>query len=225
MGTITVYDLEIPEGVGTLDGFRRWVATLAEPAPRVHYCKGRVDIQMSPQNYESHAPVVCAINRVLIERTEHLELGRYFVPPSWVTVENAGLSTEPDGFMVRWDRLRSGAVRVNPEQKSELVGRPDMVMEVVSQNSVRKDQVELLKAYAEAGIPEYWLVDARAAEIDLRIFVLGEHGRYRAQRRTEDGWVISKTWNAAFRLRRFSDRAGMADFRLETRPALGADSK
>ena len=36
-----------------------------------------------------------------------------------------------------------------------------MVLEVVSDGSVRKDTVVLRRAYWEAGVREYWLVDAR----------------------------------------------------------------
>ena len=36
-----------------------------------------------------------------------------------------------------------------------------MVLEVVSNSSVRQDTQELVEDYFWAGIPEYWLVDAR----------------------------------------------------------------
>ena len=40
-------------------------------------------------------------------------------------------------------------------------GEPDMVLEVVSDSSVHKDTVVLRQGYWQAGIREYWLVDAR----------------------------------------------------------------
>ena len=51
----------------------------------------------------------------------------------------------------------------------ELEGSPDMVLEVVSPSSVEKDIVILRQAYWEAGIPEYWLVDARAEPLKFDI--------------------------------------------------------
>src|SRR5256885_8764701 len=43
----------------------------------------------------------------------------------------------------------------------ELEGTPDMVLEVVSESSVQKDTKRLRQLYWQAGIREYWLVDAR----------------------------------------------------------------
>lgn len=217
MSTLTVFGIEIPEGIHTLDTFREWVATLDEHAPRVHFYEGRVDLDMSPQHYRSHGPVVSAIARRLATLAEELDLGRYFIPPSWVTVGTAGLSTEPDGFLVKWGTLTSGQVRVNPTRETELLGRPDMVLEVVSKSSAKKDLVELPEAYARAGVPEYWIADARGEAIDFRILVLTADGSYQAQAASADGWIQSKVWGRAFRLERFLDRAGLTDFRLLVR--------
>ncbi len=217
MSTLTVFGIEIPEGIHTLDTFREWVATLDEHAPRVHFYEGRVDLDMSPQHYRSHGPVVSGIAKRLASLAEEMDLGRYFIPPSWVTVEAAGLSTEPDGFLLKWASLTSGQVRVNPMRETELLGRPDMVLEVVSKSSAKKDLVELPEAYARAGVPEYWIADARGETLDFRILVLASDGSYHAQSASADGWIESPVWDHAFRLERFLDRAGLVDFRLLVR--------
>src|SRR5438105_4589106 len=51
----------------------------------------------------------------------------------------------------------------------ELQGTPEMVLEVISRSSEKKDTVVLMKAYWEAGIPEYWLVDARKEPLKFDI--------------------------------------------------------
>jgi Uma2 family endonuclease len=48
-------------------------------------------------------------------------------------------------------------------------GVPDLVMEVVSPGTKRVDSVIKLREYAEAGIPEYWLVDPEAGTISLYV--------------------------------------------------------
>jgi len=51
----------------------------------------------------------------------------------------------------------------------ELEGTPDMVLEVVSASSVVKDTETLLQLYWQAGIPEYWLVDARGEALEFTV--------------------------------------------------------
>lgn len=215
MPTITVDDLEIPGDVQTLEGFRSWVATLDERAPRVSFYRGEVHIEVSPQNHETHGPVGSEINRVLANLARELAIGMYFMPPSWLTEEAAQLSTEPDGFLVRFESAESGRVRINPERKTELLGAPDMVLEVVSVSTVRKDLVRLREGYARAAVREYWIVDARGERPELRVLVLGAEGEYEERAPDAAGWIASPTWGRSFRLERFVNQAGWVEYRLE----------
>src|SRR5262249_34297703 len=55
-------------------------------------------------------------------------------------------------------------------------GRPDWVVEIVSRSTVHKDTQRLRTLYHRAGIPEYWLIDARGAEIEFQILVWRKKG-------------------------------------------------
>ncbi len=213
---LTVYGLEIPANVHSLAGFRAWVASLGEERRvRATFASGEVFVDMSPQSYKTHEPLVEAINRVLLNLAAESDLGHYYLPPSWITAEDS-ISTEPDGFLVFWERLRSGVVRVNPENEAELLGRPDMTLEVVSRSSTRKDLEVLVRDYAQAGIGEYWIADARHDELIFLIQVLRD-GHYLPQAADEAGWVASPIWRREFRLRRVTNPAGLSDFLLEMR--------
>ena len=59
---------------------------------------------------------------------------------------------------------------------TELDGTPDMVLEVVSDSSERKDNQTLLERYWAAGIPEYWIVDGRGDETAFTIYRHGSKG-------------------------------------------------
>jgi Uma2 family endonuclease len=214
---ITAYGLEIPQEALSLHGFREWVASLDEPAPRMCFTQGRLHIEMSPQDYRTHAPLVDAINDALAGLARDLGIGRYFRPPSWFTEERAQLSTEPDGFLIRWESIQSGRVRINPDRPIELLGRPDMALEVVSSTSSKKDTVDLVEDYARAGVSEYWIADARGDDPTLRVLLLGTDGVYTPAKADEDGWAESPTYRRAVRLRRTSDRAGWVDYELELR--------
>ena len=212
---LTVDGFEIPWEARTLEGFRAWVATLDEHAPLVSFARGRMHVVMSPQSYATHEPLVGAINAMLRGLARELDIGRYFFPPSWFTHESSALSTEPDGFLALWSSLEGGDLRINPERDTEMIGRPDMVLEVVSDSSRRKDLVEHVEDYALAGVREYWIVDGRADAVSLRILVLGASGTYADHPVDADGWVRSPIWQRGFRVRRLPERAGLRDFVLE----------
>ena len=79
-------------------------------------------------------------------------------------------------------------------------------MEIISASSVRKDSVQLRRAYFLAGIPEYWLIDARGAEVIFEILRANDSG-YQAVP-SEDGWQVSAVFKRAFRLERLQDAFG-----------------
>src|SRR5262249_21655200 len=125
---------------------------------------------------------------------------------------------QPDGAFVSLSSMRSGRVKLvegASEGCVELEGVPDMVLEVVSTSSVLKDTEVLRELYWRAGIPEYWLVDAR-----------GEAPQFEILRRTtvsyvatrkQAGWLRSRVLGKSFRLTRHLDESGQPDFKLSIR--------
>ena len=97
----------------------------------------------------------------------------------------------------------------------EVVGSPDMALEIVSKTSVQKDTVELLDAYWRAGISEYWLVDPRGDAPRLEIYRRGAT-KYLPSRK-QDGWVRSPLFGKSFRLTRQPGRNGISEFTLAIR--------
>lgn len=72
------------------------------------------------------------------------------------------------------------ARRVRGEEiESAIDGLPDLVVEVLSPGSVRRDRGEKLRLYAAAGVPEYWIVDPVARQIDFLVLPAGAR-RFRA---------------------------------------------
>lgn len=142
--------------------------------------------------------------------------GRYLGDRMLLTNISAGLSTEPDGMFVSKESLRTGRVVFGKgDDTLEVLGTPDMTLEVVSRTSVRKDTVELLEAYWRAGIAEYWLVDPRGTALRFDIFRRGPT-KYVAARH-QDGWVKSVVFAKAFRLVRQMGSNGISEYSLEVR--------
>src|SRR5262249_51232036 len=99
----------------------------------------------------------------------------------------------------------------------EVQGTPDMVLEVVSRSSVKKDTDMMRRLYWEAGIPEYWLVDARGTP--PRFDILRHSTRAYQKTRKQDGWVKSAVFGHAFRLTQKINALKHPEYTLETRRA------
>ena len=211
--------LHIPAEAHTLSGFRAWVLSdaLPEKLP-VAFIKGEVYLDMSKQDLWNHVAPKGEIFRVLLQLNHDLELGEFFMDGPLVTNESAEVSNNPDGVGMLHATLDAGRVRYLPGRKGqevEIEGSPDWVLEVVSDSSVHKDNVQLRQAYHKAGIREYWLVDTRPAEIQFQILHWRPSGYVAASPKA--GWHRSKVWNRSFRLSRTRNRRGGWQYLLEVR--------
>ena len=80
---------------------------------------------------------------------------------------------------------------------------------------VKKDTQVLRRLYWEAGISEYWLVDARKEEPRFELLRRGSRGYTAA--RTQEGWLRSAVFGRSFRLTHEPDRLGHPRYRVEIR--------
>jgi Uma2 family endonuclease len=91
--------------------------------------------------------------------------------------------------------------RREPGRFIELEGAPDLVVEILSDSSERKDTEILPDRYARAGVPELWLLDARGEALRFSTFTL-EHGSYRQGEPDAGGWIFSPLLGARCRITR-----------------------
>ena len=212
--------IRIPVAATTLAGFRAWATSAEFPRGlRATFLGDEIILDMSPEEIQTHIIVKNEIARVLSNLCKESRRGIYFADGTLISNEAAGLSNEPDGTFVTRASLRAGRVRLIPReglpgQFMEIEGSPDWVLEIVSRWSVRKDTEELRAKYHLAGIPEYWLVDARGEDIDFLILSRRRDG-YAATRAAHGGWQRSKVFGRQFRLVREPDVAGLWDYTLE----------
>jgi Uma2 family endonuclease len=124
----------------------------------------------------------------------------------------------PDALFVSNDARKAGRVKEigdPPQDCVELEGPPDMVLEVVSNSSATKDLVDLPQLYWEAGVLEYWLIDARTKKTRFEIRRQGRT-KYRLTR-SSGGWQRSDVFGMSFRLTRKSDRLRWPLYTLEVK--------
>ena len=122
-------------------------------------------------------------------------------------------------MFVSFDSIENGSavlVELADEESIEINDTPDMVLEVVSKSSVRKDTIVLRDLYWQAGIPEYWLVDARVVPVSFELLKLGPKG-YTTTRKTAGSWQKSGVFGRSFRIVQETDQLGNPRFTLEVK--------
>lgn len=148
MSTIVLdnQQVHIPPWVGTLQSFRRWAHSDEFPETgRICFLKGEVWVDMSKEQF-AHNQVKGEIAAFLTRLAKETESGRYFPDGYLLTIEEAGLSTNPDGIFVAAETLAEGQTKLVEGAEGgfvEMEGTPDIVLEVISRSSVEKDTVVL----------------------------------------------------------------------------------
>ena len=213
-------ELEIPAGFDTLDEFRHWTESDEFPdTGRIDFIQGRVEIDMSPDNLFFHSAPKSEIGRVIGNRLKSTNLGQVFVDKSRISVPHAQLSVEPDIVFVSDASIISGRVQLVPTAGGqsgsyiEFEGPPDLVVEVVSDSSRTKDTQRLFAAYFEAGVSEYWLVDARSTELRFQIHIRGTDS-FVPVAINAAGYQLSPALGATYRLDRSTRPTGHWDYEL-----------
>src|SRR5215471_2366650 len=141
-------EIHVPSWVRDIDSFRRW--TDEDDFPEdviVWWLKGEVWIDMSKEDIFSHLAVKNEYGYTLTGIAKQEKLGRFF--PDGLLLSNfAGdISGNLDGTFSLNATLLSDRVRLIEGKHGgsvEIQGRPDMVLEVVSRRSLKKD-VEVLR--------------------------------------------------------------------------------
>lgn len=160
-------NLRIPEEAFAFEGFQRWVASGDFPATgRIDYIEGNVEVDMSPEDLQTHGIVKGAIFAALHFLVTG-RLGEAYVDKARVRFRFTGTSIEPDAVVVLWETLKSGKVRYVPAASgeanrfTEMEGAPDLVVEVVSDSSESKDTKRLPPSARRPGSPSSgWRIPA-----------------------------------------------------------------
>ncbi len=205
IGTTTSLTEEAPVSFDTLADFRSWVhsADQAERG-RFTYINGGFEIDLSPERISGHNEIKSELYATLGLIVRQRQLGKVFPDGALLVNDDANLGCEPDMMFCSWETLRSRRVTFRAWKRDddgdvELFGSPDLVVEVISNSSWRKDTVELRQAYFTAGIREYWLIDGRSDDITFEVLVRGE-SEFIPVPPSANGFRKPSTFGASFRL-------------------------
>lgn len=170
------YESEAPLAPRSTPGPYRAADYLALPEePRCELLFGSLLVTPAPS--VRHQEVLYRLARRLGDHADRRGDRLLLAPVDVVLADHSVV--QPDLVYVRG--ARAGIVR------DRIEGVPDLVVEILSPATARRDLGEKLRLYAESGVPEYWIVDPEAGTFGFltlregRYFVgLAEQGAYRS---------------------------------------------
>jgi Uma2 family endonuclease len=98
----------------------------------------------------------------LLDHVRQGDLGELLPAPCDVILSEENV-VQPDILFVRKEHL--GIIG-----EANLQGAPDIVIEILSEVSRRKDLEVKKKIYAQFGVPEYWIVDPEAGTVEVLVW-------------------------------------------------------
>jgi Uma2 family endonuclease len=143
----------------------------ADEDTHAEWVNGEVIVPIPPK--PRHQEVIGFLLVFLNLFTRLFQLGKAFTAPLEMRAIPDGPARQPDLLFVAQAHLE----RLT---ESRLSGPADLVVEVVSDDSVSRDRTEKFYEYQEAGIPEYWIVDPRPGRQRIDMYILDATQRYRA---------------------------------------------
>lgn len=145
-----------------------------------HHCEyvEGVVIKLSPHSIE-HSDLLKYFIHLIDAYFEMRPTGKLVLQPFVMRTEAfPNRRREPDLLVIMND---------NPHEVrgSYIDGPADLVIEIVSEESVERDHGEKFTEYEKGGVPEYWIVDRLHDE--CRFYRLGDDGKYRRQVEDAEG--------------------------------------
>lgn len=115
-------------------------------------------LEVLPMPTQSHQLLVIALFELLLNFVREGQLGTVLLAPMRVQL-SPGKFREPDILFMRAEH--------DDRRSDRFWEGADLVMEIVSPDDPERDKVTKRREYAQAGIPEYWIVDPTNASITV----------------------------------------------------------
>lgn len=119
------------------------------------------EIVMSPSPTTKHQRVIARLTTRLHAFVESRRLGEVFFAPLDVQISRYSV-VQPDVTVV----LAGRSAIVSDDR---INGAPDLVVEVISPSSRKRDLRDKANLYMHAGVPEYWIVDPESEAITVYV--------------------------------------------------------
>lgn len=162
-------EIDMPvKGVPKSMSYEEYLAWADEDI-HAEWVNGEVIVFMPPK--EPHQTLVEFLDRLIGLFITIFDLGRLRIAPFELKISPEGNSREPDLMFIHKDHLD----RVTPER---VVGPPDLIIEIMSTDSIHRDRVDKYDEYEAGGVPEYWIIDNRPRRRRAWFYQLDDRGQY-----------------------------------------------
>jgi Uma2 family endonuclease len=157
--------------------YEEYLAWVGEDV-HTEWVDGEVIVHMPPKKL--HQVLVGFLHHIIGLFVTIFDLGIVQVAPFEVKLGPDGPSREPDLLFLS----QAHRDRLTPER---LAGSPDLIVEIVLDDSVHRDRVDKFDEYEAAGVSEYWVIDNRPEQRRVWFFQLDAAGRYQSVPVDADG--------------------------------------
>jgi len=127
------------------------------------------DHYMTPAPRRKHQRVSGRLFVALSGFTASRRLGEFYAAPFDVVLS--------DENVVQPDLLFISAARAGISTEDNIQGAPDLLVEIISETSRKKDEVTKRKLYERFGVQEYWLVDPELEIVKIFKLEQKKYGR------------------------------------------------
>ena len=143
-----------------------WRDALTMPEDGHRYEAINGELYVSPPPKTRHEWVSMNLVDALLDQLVHPGHGRVFTAPIGVEFPDTEEGVQPDIVFVSTERLP--IVR-----EDSIHGPPDLVVEILSASTARRDRTVKRHLYQRQGVGEYWIVDPDARQVEVWRFAAG----------------------------------------------------
>ncbi|NCD68167.1 Uma2 family endonuclease [Mucilaginibacter agri] len=124
-------------------------------------------LYMSPSPTTNHQEILGNIFAEIHYHIKHRNLGKAFMAPCDVYLNNGQNVVQPDILFIKKDRG-------NIIQTKGVYGSPDLIIEILSTNKIH-DQERKLELYRQNLVPEYVIIDPETKQVWHYILIGGKY--------------------------------------------------
>ena len=132
---------------------------------------------MTPSPIPTHQRISRKIEFILEKFVTENDLGEIFYAPCDVYLNTENV-VQPDILFISKERL-------NIIGEKNIQGAPDLVIEIISENSAYRDLVQKKRLYATFGVKEYWSVIPGEELIEIHILKDDKYTLYNTYKKTD----------------------------------------
>lgn len=134
------------------------------------------ELLMAPSPDTWHQNWVGSLFRIVDTYVRQRNLGKVFLAPLDVVLDPEN-TVQPDLIFI-------GSEKLEIVQRPAVFGVPDLLIEIVSPSSVRRDRYQKKELYARFGVKEYWIGDPANRSLEILTLKSGQYELYCAAEET-----------------------------------------